>query len=208
MLPPHHRSRGSGEKLRGSGMAPALTTVGLSTQGGNAMTTTDLTQRAVAQTRWEVDLDETSVEFAVKTFWGLMTVRGRFDRFDGAYVVAPDGTTIVLDVDADSLDTGNRTRDRHLRSSDFFHIAEHPEVRFVSTRVHHVTDELLHVVGHLEAAGNVVPVEFPATVRRVGGGLEIEATTTVDQRELGMSSGKLGMIRPPARLHVKARLTR
>jgi len=42
----------------------------------------------------------------------------------------------------------------------------------------------------------------------VGSGLEIEASTTVDQSQLGMSSGRLGMIRPPATLHVKARLSR
>jgi hypothetical protein len=36
--------------------------------------------------------------------------------------------------------------------------------------------------------------------------LEIEATTTVDHRLLGMTWSPLGMIRPPATLHVKARL--
>jgi hypothetical protein len=43
--------------------------------------------------------------------------------------------------------------------------------------------------------------------------MEIEATTTVDQRELGMSDGTLGMsdgtlgmIRTPVTLHVNARL--
>jgi polyisoprenoid-binding protein YceI len=137
-----------------------------------------------------------------------MTVRGRFDRFDGAYEDGPDETKIELTIDADSLDTGNRTRDKHLRSTDFFDITEHPRVRFTSTHVHHVTSRILHVVGRLEAAGKVVPLEFAATVRQLGDALEVEATTTVDQRRLGMSSGRLGMIRPPATLHVKARLSR
>ena len=137
-----------------------------------------------------------------------MTVRGRFDRFDGSYEIGPSGTTIELTIDADSLDTGHATRDKHLRSTDFFHVVEHPQVRFTSTRVHHVTDEILHVVGHLEAAGTVVPLEFAATVRQLDDALEVEATTTIDQRQLGMSSGQLGMIRPPATLHVKARLSR
>jgi hypothetical protein len=57
-----------------------------------------------------------------------------------------------------------------------------------------------------EAAGSSVLLEFPATVRPVAGGLEIEATTTVDQRELGMSNGTLGMIRHPVTLHVTVRL--
>jgi polyisoprenoid-binding protein YceI len=172
------------------------------------MTATEIEQRTTVPTRWTVDADETSVEFAVKTFWGLMTVHGHFDRFDGSYEVGPSGTTIELTIDADSLDTGHATRDKHLRSTAFFQVVAHPQVRFTSSTVHHVTSEILHVVGHLEAAGKVVPLEFPATVRQLDDALEIEATTTIDQRRLGMSSGRLGMIRPPATLHVKARVNR
>ena len=43
-------------------------------------------------------------------------------------------------------------------------------------------------------------------MRPAGDGLEVEATTTVDPRRFGMSSGLLGMIRPRATLHVKALL--
>ena len=77
-------------------------------------------------------------------------------------------------------------------------------MRFTSTRVLYVTRAILHVVGHLEAAGKVMSLEFDATVRHVDDALEVEATTTVDERRLGMGSGQLGMIRPPATLHVKA----
>jgi polyisoprenoid-binding protein YceI len=152
-----------------------------------------------------VDPAESSVEFSVKTLWGLATVHGRFDRFEGAYEDNQGGARIELTIDADSLDTGNRTRDKHLRSGDFFQVAEHPKVRFTSTRVHPVGGEdVLHVVGRLEAGGRTVQLEFPATVRHAFGGIDIEATATLDQRELGMSSGMLGMIRRPVTLHVAA----
>lgn len=164
-------------------------------------------QRSAAPTRWSVDPDNTVVEFAVKTFWGLSTVHGRFDRFDGSYEIGEDGTKIELTIDADSLDTGNTTRDKHLRSDAFFHVTDHPQVRFTSTRVEHLDDGTLQVEGKLEAAGKVVPLEFAATVRQVEGVLQVEATTTVDQGRLGMSSGQLGMIRRPATLHVEARLS-
>jgi polyisoprenoid-binding protein YceI len=170
------------------------------------MTTTLTEQRAAAPKRWAVDDAESFVEFAVKTFWGLMTIRGRFDRFDGTYEVGPGGTKIELTIDADSLDTGNGTRDKHLRSNDFFGIDEHPQVRFTSTRVLDTGDGKLHVEGDLDVAGKIVPLEFDATVAQAGDVLEFETTTTVDQRQLGMNSGLLGMIRPPATMHVKARL--
>jgi polyisoprenoid-binding protein YceI len=170
------------------------------------MTTMESETRSAAPTRWTVDADQTSVEFAVKTFWGLATVHGRFDRFDGSYEVGPNGTRIELTIDADSLDTGNRKRDEHLRSDDFFHVGEHPQVRFTSTRVRQQGDGVLHIEGGLEAAGKVVPLEFDAAVQQVDHGLEIEATTAVDPRELGMSSGLVGMIRPPATVHVETRL--
>ena len=80
-------------------------------------------------------------------------------------------------------------------------------MRFTSTRVHDVGNGISARRGPLEAAGKVVPLEFDATVQRASTGFEVEATTTVDQRRLGMSSGRLGIIRRPATLHVKARLT-
>ena len=172
------------------------------------MTAVEIEQRTATSTRWTVDTNETSVEFAVKTFWGLMTVHGRFDRFDGSYEVGPGGTTIELSIDADSLDTGHATRDKHLRSTDFFRVVEHPQVRFTSTRVHHVTGDILHVVGNLEVAGIAEPLEFAVTVQPAGDELAVEATTTVDQRRFGMSNGLLGMIRRPATLHVEALLKR
>ena len=170
------------------------------------MTTIVSEKRAAAPTRLTVDHDETSVDFAVKSFWGLSTVRGRFDRFGGSYEVGPDGMRIELTIDADSLETGNRKRDEHLRSDDFFHVGEHPQVRFTSTRVRQQGNGVLHIEGRLEAAGKVVPLEFDAAVQQVDHDLEIEATTTVNPRELGMSSGPLGMIRQPATLHVETRL--
>ena len=76
------------------------------------MTTIMSEKRATAPTRWTVDHDETSVDFAVKTFWGLSTVRGRFDHFRGSYEVGPDGMKIELTIDADSLDNdGNNIVD-------------------------------------------------------------------------------------------------
>ena len=98
--------------------------------------------------------------------------------------------------------------DAHLRSPDFFFVALHPQVRFRSTRVTGLGNGDVHMSGELEAAGVVVPLAFDASVRVIDSELEVEATTTIDQRRFGMSAGPLRNVRPPAKLHVKARLVR
>jgi polyisoprenoid-binding protein YceI len=169
---------------------------------------TTLTQTQQTVERWTSDPSRTTVEFAVDHLWGLHTVRGRFDRFEGSYVVGPAGPEIELTIDAASVDTGNAERDKHLRSWDFFDVVLHPEMRFTSTHVTGMGNGHVHVSGELEAAGTRVPLELDASVRLIGGELELEATTTVDQRGFNMSEGRLGNVRPPAKLHVKTRLVR
>jgi len=171
------------------------------------MSTSVIETSAVTGHEWVVDPSRSTAEFRVKTFWGLRTVTGRFTGFDGTYSAGGDGATIELEVDAGSLDTGNTQRDRHLRGADFFHVERHTHVRFTSTQVTDLGNGKLWIEGELEAAGTMVPVSFEASRRDVGHDLELEATTTVDQRLLGMTHSPLGMLRAPTSLHVKARLT-
>ena len=172
-----------------------------------ASTTLEELPAVASSRRWAVDPRRSTVEFRVPTFWGLSTVVGHFDHFEGSYGRDDDDVPAIdLTIDAESLDTGNETRDRHLRAERFFDVAEHPQVRFGSTLIRQ-REGTLAMNGQLEAAGGRVPVALEATVREEGDQLEIEATTLVDQRELGMTYSPLGMIRGPATLHVKVRLT-
>jgi polyisoprenoid-binding protein YceI len=57
-------------------------------------------------------------------FWGLRTVVGQFRRFDGSYGLGAENVPAIdLTIDAGSLDIGNGTRDRHLRSERFIDVA-------------------------------------------------------------------------------------
>lgn len=163
--------------------------------------------RATATTqRWVLDPTRSTVEFSVPTYWGRKIVDGRFTEFDGDYTIREDGRALELTIDADSLDTGNRLRDKHLRGADFFGAEEHPHVRFTAENMVDVKPGLLQVSGELEAAGKSIPVELEASVHDLGDELELEATTTVDQRRLGMTHSPLGMLGVGAALHVRARL--
>jgi polyisoprenoid-binding protein YceI len=196
----------------GSGLAGASETLSSDpreTGRRRTMESTILMESPAAATtrRWVVDAARSTIEFRVPAFWGLSTVVGRFRRFDASYCLDDERVAAIeLTIAADSLDTGNKTRDSHLRSERFFDVAAHPQVRFSSNLIQEL-DGAVAINGHLQAAGGEVPIALQATVREVGEMLEIEGTTRVDQRELGMTYSPLGMIRAPATLHVRARLT-
>ncbi len=167
---------------------------------------TDTTEGRVAA-RWRVDPSQSTAEFRVPTFWGLVKVKGHFDRLDGWLEVGDDGQRrLELTIQAGSLNTGNDKRDEHLRSPDFFDSGRHPDVRFISTAVSDPVDGRLHVEGELLAAGNRVMLELEPTVLQTPEALQIEASASVDQRELGMTWSPLGMTRTPATLTVHAHL--
>jgi polyisoprenoid-binding protein YceI len=155
--------------------------------------------------RWLIDPRRSSVEFRVGYFWGLLTVKGHFDDYHGELDLSAN-PAIELTINAASVQTRNRTRDRHLRSADFFNTKEHPRVRFVADTVAQQTDTL-KVRGHLSVSGRSIPLELDARVHRVGDELDIEAAATAPHRELGMTYSPLGMIASRSRLLVRGRLT-
>lgn len=81
--------------------------------------------------RWRLDPERSSVEFHVRHFYGLVTVKGHFDRYEGTLDQGAR-PAIQLTIEAASLDTGNARRDKHLRSPEFFDAERQPQVSFVS----------------------------------------------------------------------------
>jgi polyisoprenoid-binding protein YceI len=161
-------------------------------------------QTIIETTTWRIDPDRSSVEFRAQHLWGLATVKGAFTRYQGTLDLSGE-PAVELTIDAESLDTGNRRRDEHLRSPAFFGVEQHPYVRFASERAT-LKGEKLTVSGRLHAHGESVPLDIDATLHRVGDVLELAAVADVDQRRLGMTFSPLAMIRSPTTLVVKGTL--
>jgi polyisoprenoid-binding protein YceI len=175
----------------------------------NAESTTAQTQNPRAEGRWRLDPSASTAEFQVPHFWGLVTVKGHFERLDG-YLDLDGGQhgEMTLTIEAASLRTGIRRRDKHLRSGDFFDTDCHPEVRFRSTSVSDIAENRLQVAGELEAVGERVTMTLEPTIHRTSDRLEVDVTTTVDQRQLGMTWSPLGITRSPVTVTVHASLRR
>jgi polyisoprenoid-binding protein YceI len=164
-----------------------------------------LVQDKAAEGTWALEGEESRVEFAVKTFWGLMTVRGHFSGLDGAAEVGSDGTvTASLAIGAASVDTNQKTRDQHLLSSEFFDAGRHPrmEVRVGTVRLSGPGAATGR--GHMAIAGHTQPVDFDATVTLSDDDRQatVETTLGVDRTAFGMTRGPLRMIAPTAQVTV------
>jgi polyisoprenoid-binding protein YceI len=164
------------------------------------------TLSSLVATRWRLDSSASTARFRVPHFWRLVTVKGHFTQLDG-YLELTDGERqMMLTIDAASLCTGISKRDQHLRSGDFFNTDTYPEVCFRSSGVSEIAENRLRIDGELHAAGKHVPLTLEPTIKQTGDTLEIDVTTTVDQRQLGMTWSPLGMTRSPVTLSVHASL--
>ena len=84
---------------------------------------------------WEIDPSHQSFEFIARHL--MAKVRGKFSGVSGAATVAevPEASTLEIEIDTTTVDTGDATRDGHLRSNDFFGAEDHPTISFRSTAV-------------------------------------------------------------------------
>ena len=172
------------------------------------MTTDTITDPAgtqnIAEGRWRIDPARSTMELRTPTLWGLATVKGQFERYNGSLDLQRS-PAIELTIEAARLITKSNFRDGRLRLAAFFDVENHPQVRFVSDAAT-LQGERLKVRGRLYAAGSSLPLELDASLRHAGDEFEIDARTYADQRKLGMSHGMLGMIPTPSELIVQGHL--
>jgi polyisoprenoid-binding protein YceI len=169
-----------------------------------------LLQSGAAQGQWTLDPANSSVEFGVKHFWHVITVRGRFEQIAGTGTVAPDGAVAgQLTMQASSISTRNKQRDKHLRSADFFDAEQHPLVVLDITEATPADGSEIAIRGTLQAAGLSQPVSFTARAEEAGpDAVTLRAELVVDRSAFGMTWSPLGMAAKEAAGSVVARFVR
>jgi polyisoprenoid-binding protein YceI len=98
---------------------------------------TDTTTQTGTGTAWNIDPTHTLVEFSARHMM-ITTVKGRFAEVSGTIEFNeedPGSSSVVVEIDAASIDTRTEQRDAHLRSADFLDVENHPKLHFRSTRV-------------------------------------------------------------------------
>ena len=136
---------------------------------------------------------------------GYSTIFGRFNKTSGSFTVDFQAKTgsVEMTIDAASVDTGDhernglpRTRDEHLRTADFFNVAEFPRITFKSTGVKFNGDALAEIDGQITMLGVTKPLTLrlehwkcgahPFTKKQMCGG---NAVGALKRSEFGVKYG-------------------
>lgn len=114
---------------------------------------------------WNIDTTHAEVGFAVKHLM-ISTVKGRFKEFTGTGETNDDGTirSVAMEIDVASIDTNVEQRDGHLKSPDFFDVANHPKLTFRSTAI--------------RQSGSDVTIEGDLTIRGTTKRITLKGTYT------------------------------
>lgn len=109
---------------------------------------------------YDIDPTHSRLGFAAKHAM-VATVRGAFKVYSGEVHLDeehPENSWAKVEIDAESVDTGNADRDAHLKTPDFFDLANHPKITFTSTKVEKEDDDVYTLIGDLTINGKTNPV--------------------------------------------------
>jgi polyisoprenoid-binding protein YceI len=143
---------------------------------------------------WTTDPAHSDLRFVVNHMM-IAKIRGRFRRFTCTLDIAeqPEDSSVEAVIDAASIDTGDPTRDEHLRSADFLDVERFPEIRFRSTSVRPGDHDRWQVAGELTVRDVTRPVELEveytgATIDPWGNlRAAFSASTEIDREEFGVT---------------------
>jgi len=140
---------------------------------------------------WAIDPVHSSIGFSVRHLM-VSKVRGNFENFSGAIVVAEDGTpSVTAEIAVASINTGNEQRDAHIKSADFFEVEKYPTATFTSTGVRANGDDYV-LDGEFTLKGVTKPVSLALEFNGVNPGMGqgevagFEASVVLNRKDFGV----------------------
>src|SRR5580765_9044250 len=121
--------------------------------------------RVAHRERWQVDPAGSTLAFTLRHIV-VQQIQGQFHRWGGRIEIdraQPSRSEVEVWVELASIDTDSAERDDHVRSPEFFDVAQFPRATFKSTAIR-LSDERIDVEGILDLHGIRHPVELEVTV--------------------------------------------
>jgi polyisoprenoid-binding protein YceI len=159
---------------------------------------------------WTLDPNGSEMRIRSTSVWGLLKVTGEFPVIRGSGSLREDGVAIgTFAVTTASIDTGNKMRDRHLRSHEFLRAATHPEITYALAEITQQGPGQVRLSGELTVVDRTRPLELTATVEESNATCVTLSTEVVlDRSHWGVDYNRFGMIGTTTRVEARLRFIR
>lgn len=158
------------------------------------MTTTDVATAPELTGSWTADPVHSELAFKIRHMGvgkagGTLALKSATLTF-GDHGIA-DGS-VVVSVDAASVETKNEQRNGHVKSDDFLDVANHPLIEFKSTGIRNFDGESFDLDGDLTIRGTTKPItlksEFLGAIFDAAGTPRVgfAATGSINRKDFGV----------------------
>ena len=151
-------------------------------------------------TQWQIDPAHPAAHFSVRHLM-ISNVRGEFTKLSGSALinpVDPSKSSVDITIEAASINTREPQRDEHLRSADFFDVANHPKLTFRSTRIEALGADNFKLTGDLTIRGVTKQITFDvegptASIKDPWGNIRagITASAKINRKDFGVAFSAL-----------------
>lgn len=136
---------------------------------------------------------KSQVKFSIKNV-GIGT-GGHFKGIEGAIIFDAAhlaSSSFEVSVDANTIDTDIESRDKHLRSDDYFDVAKYPRITFKSDKISAAAKKGEYVVvGKLTIKGTTKEVSIPFTTKESADGITFEGSFSINRRDFKVGGNSM-----------------
>jgi polyisoprenoid-binding protein YceI len=139
--------------------------------------------------------DKSKVSFVIKNF-GVKT-KGDLSGLKGKIVFDSknlNACNFNVTIDATTINTDNNARDKHLKKSDYFDVANYPTISYVSTKITPSTIAgRFFVFGNLTIKNITKPVQFGFSATATASGYIFSGSFDINRKTFGVGGNSISL---------------
>jgi polyisoprenoid-binding protein YceI len=146
---------------------------------------------AIAPKAFVRDVAHSQINFVAES--QLVDAHGTFDTWDATIMFDTEkveASSVVINIDAKSINTRIAQRDGHLKSNDFFAADSFPTITFKSTIINKLAEDRVNITGDLTIRGRTKTITIPSRLTQVNAERNVwrvKGTTTINRNDFGVS---------------------
>lgn len=137
-------------------------------------------------------IKSSTITFKIKNFGSY--VDGFFKGFEGKIYFSPQNlsqSSIEASIKAETINTSNKSRDNHLRKSDYFDVAQYPKITMQSKRF--ANSQSGDFIGYfdLRIKDKTQEIKLPFSYKTNGNVSTFKGSFTINRRDFGVGGNSM-----------------